>query len=689
MPLILIADDDTNFVTTTQEVLVEAGYDVSAAPNGEALLELYEGLKAEDKVADAILLDVLMPKIGGFDCAQMLLNRHYEGAILFTSGVFKTAQHEQDAKAKYGAKAYLPKPFRNEDLTDVLADICGVEVAEAEPEIPQVPLPAEGSLLENPVIYLLFRIHRERHTGVLDLYGEGKARFRLFFYNGRCTLAQSPYSYSNIGVALIRTGALTADMYQQAAEWAVSRGTGLYDIIKSEKWADDGMLKEAYRSLLPEIVGQCIALSGRFRWTASGDFSRLVPAGPMSVLDLIKVGLRMATAKDLAPHLDPRKTLRLAPGEKWGETLPLLQEACGSNSLERAINGRATIAQLLGAGRDDRDRSQRARQVYLLMSNQAVLASEQVIKVEAPEPAPKPQAPSPTGAFVSPSSQQIPVEQAQQAQQASTPAADTAALLGDNSGDEGIDFTPEELEAKQRIDAKTAEVEGKNYWEVLGVQRGADAGAIKAAYFALARDFHTDAFAGMRLGASQPRLDHVFTLIADAYATLTNDDKRGEYEAKIDMEEAGMTTDVGALLEADKNFHKGTILLERGQANNAARLFAACVEVNPSNLEWQCYYKYANWFGEKNPGEATALVSEFEAAFKEMPAMAQIAFFGAKLAFEIGNHKKAKSLLRKTLGVDPDHHEANRLMRQLNVALTQEMQKGQTGGGLMGRFLKR
>ncbi|MCP4500099.1 MAG: response regulator [Deltaproteobacteria bacterium] len=695
MPHVLIADDDTNFVDTQREILVQAGFNVSAAPNGEALLQMYDEFIKDGEEPDAILLDVLMPKVGGFDAAQMLLNRHYEGPILFCSGVIKTAQHEADARSKYGAKGYLSKPFNNNVLVDLLNELVGSIDLEVKPEAPQIPMPPEGGLLENPVIYLLMRIQREKHTGVLDLFGSGTSgRFRLFFFNGRATLGQSPFSYCNIGVELIRSGNITGEMYVEAKELAMSRSTGLYDVIKGEKWIDEATFKAAYRSILPQVVGQCIALSGQFRWTATSDFSRVIPAAPIAVLDLIRAGLQQATAKQLAPHLEPRKTLRLAPGEKWNEIIPLLQESCGSGSLERAINGRATIAQLQSAGKDEKERAQRMRQIYLLLSTQAVRASEQVMKVEAvsePEPPPVMN----PGNFVAPSSMQIPTEAAHVASAgaqavvqnfASAPLTQISSDAPEES-DGGIDFTPEELAAKAKIDAKTIEFVGKNFWEILNSNRGDAPNAIKAAYFQLARDFHADAFSGMRLGSSQSKLDTLFKQITDAYATLNDDQRRSDYELKFDMEAQGMSTDVGAVLMADQEFHKAKLLLVRGQANAAATILAKCVAVNPANLEWKSYEAYARWWGQKSPNAAVPLIKELDDAFKEMPVLADLAFFSAKIAFEIGNHKKALTMAKKAVAANKEHHDAVRLLRQVSSAQTRELQKGKTGG-LMG-LLKR
>jgi curved DNA-binding protein CbpA len=112
---------------------------------------------------------------------------------------------------------------------------------------------------------------------------------------------------------------------------------------------------------------------------------------------------------------------------------------------------------------------------------------------------------------------------------------------------------------------------------------------VKKAYFSLAREYHTDSFAGMRLGSMQPVLDGLFSLIAEAYETLTNETKRGEYGAEAAMRESGMSTDLGAIFEAERDFDKGCLLLERGDLVSASKLFAKAAAANPSDKRGEAH----------------------------------------------------------------------------------------------------
>ena len=64
---ILVVDDDPDIARFVEVNLRSAGYDVAVAGDGEEALE-----KAGELRPDLVLLDVMMPRIDGFEVAQRL-----------------------------------------------------------------------------------------------------------------------------------------------------------------------------------------------------------------------------------------------------------------------------------------------------------------------------------------------------------------------------------------------------------------------------------------------------------------------------------------------------------------------------------------------------------------------------------------------------------------------------------------
>ena len=66
-PLILIVDDEVFMRTVLREALVEGGYAVFEASDGEGALD-----SVRRQVPDLILLDVIMPGMDGFEVCERL-----------------------------------------------------------------------------------------------------------------------------------------------------------------------------------------------------------------------------------------------------------------------------------------------------------------------------------------------------------------------------------------------------------------------------------------------------------------------------------------------------------------------------------------------------------------------------------------------------------------------------------------
>lgn len=103
---ILIVEDEVELVTMVKMRLEASGYDVVEAYDGE------EGLDKARKVKpDLILLDLMLPKIDGYEICKTLKNDDkYAGIpiIMFTA---RAQEFEIDLGMTLGADAYITKPF--------------------------------------------------------------------------------------------------------------------------------------------------------------------------------------------------------------------------------------------------------------------------------------------------------------------------------------------------------------------------------------------------------------------------------------------------------------------------------------------------------------------------------------------------------------------------------------------------
>ncbi len=103
--LILIVDDDEEITNLFSDFLGSRGFDIKVVHNGENALA--EAIKVKP---DLIILDIMMPKIDGYDVLDILRNTSKTSAIPI---IVLTALNSSDdfAKAKkLGAEAFLDKP---------------------------------------------------------------------------------------------------------------------------------------------------------------------------------------------------------------------------------------------------------------------------------------------------------------------------------------------------------------------------------------------------------------------------------------------------------------------------------------------------------------------------------------------------------------------------------------------------
>ncbi len=93
--------------------------------------------------------------------------------------------------------------------------------------------------------------------------------------------------------------------------------------------------------------------------------------------------------------------------------------------------------------------------------------------------------------------------------------------------DEKADISPE---VKRRILTAHAAMEGRDFYQLLGVPRDADKKDIRAAYFELSKIFHPDSLFGKELGSFKTKMEAVFKRLTEAYEALGRHQKRKEYD---------------------------------------------------------------------------------------------------------------------------------------------------------------
>jgi DNA-binding response OmpR family regulator len=118
---ILVVDDDILVLDALRELLVADGYKVMTATRGQGALEILER-----EHVDLVVLDVVMPKMTGFDVCREIRTRDDEKSrvkiIMLTA---KTDPRDLEIGEEAGCDLYLTKPIDPGELKELIRNALG------------------------------------------------------------------------------------------------------------------------------------------------------------------------------------------------------------------------------------------------------------------------------------------------------------------------------------------------------------------------------------------------------------------------------------------------------------------------------------------------------------------------------------------------------------------------------------
>ncbi|MEY8335037.1 response regulator transcription factor [Lachnospiraceae bacterium 47-T17] len=101
---ILVVDDESRMRKLVRDFLVKKGYEVLEAGDGEEALDLFYG----DRDIALVILDVMMPKINGFDVCREIREHSKVPVIMLTA---KGGENDELTGFELGVDEYIAKPF--------------------------------------------------------------------------------------------------------------------------------------------------------------------------------------------------------------------------------------------------------------------------------------------------------------------------------------------------------------------------------------------------------------------------------------------------------------------------------------------------------------------------------------------------------------------------------------------------
>jgi CheY-like chemotaxis protein len=644
-PTILCVDDDRNFCEILAKAFKAEGYAVRTAHDGETALR-----SLREAPPSLVTLDILLPRQDGFRVLEQV--RALRGAAartpaLLLSGCSPTPQYRSRA-AELGAAALLTKPVPLERLLEVAGKATGSAVAaRVEPRAGEAR-PIAGQLEKVPFAALLHHLHGLRASGVLHLES-GKKRKKLQLRDGRPVAVKSNLVDECLGNLLAATGSISWDVMHESLR-RVKRGEGPQgQILMAMHMLDEEDLARALRRQAAEKLLEIFSWeSGRFRFQRG---VRLKGANALALrgspANLIVEGVRSRLpAAAMESFFLKNGAKFLIPSESPFYRFQEIELTPTEEKLLRRIDGAVPIGRL--AARVD----EAARRTLY----GAIAIGLFEVRRAAPAPA---------------------------VAKSAAPRPPVAARRAAAAKPESVAPAQEEG-ARADLSDMAANLRGRDFFSILGLEHRTDDEEVRCAYVELAKRTHPDRYSGFGEAVKQ-LAEEVFGLVSEAYQNLADQERRLAYLRSLRNRErdAEELEEGQRALRAELAFQRGVAALGRKDNAGAAGCFEEAVRTYPEEGEYHAWFGWAWYLTDPSAaGRLDEALEHVREGRKLAPDREKPYLFLGKLYKAADRKAIAERMFTRALQLDPDCVEAIRELRLLHM-------RREKSKGLMKRILRR
>jgi curved DNA-binding protein CbpA/CheY-like chemotaxis protein len=624
---VLIVEDEQSASRLLAGIAAEVGLSARATASGKEAQELCAHAASSGQPFSAVVLDLVLSELDGFQfgAAARAASWGAKLPIIVISGIYKKLP--EDFASRVQPAAFFAKPFEPAALRAALAKHTGAQSATP---------PAEGSLADRPVAAILVQLLREKATGVLTVSQDTSKRL-ITFQQGMIRFAQSNVRAETVGAAQIASGAIKQTSFDRAVAIAKQQNITLHEALAAARVMTPEQLRAALKQQTTDV---CVAAVG----TVSGryQFEQKPPEAVNGVPDMrtSPVALVLEAARQLGnpsaakPWLEQRAVEKLTRSPELEREVFALKTFWPGEGVTPLATGGRSIGEVLARVKPP----ELPLLQYLCMSGLFTLSGT------APSTA-KTRAPA---------------------------SADD---------DKGRKFTPKESAARASLFSDRGRLADGSHYDFLAVPQTASADEVKAAWFAAAKRYHSDAFSGLDLGSARPVAEELFTRVNEANSVLSDANRRAEYDVYLDRKAKGLPTDVGAILRAEGVFKRGEALFKSGRWEESEAQFREAISLNRTEAEFHAFLGMAMFKRSGKPEEA---LPHLQKALEMEPRLHTGTIFLSQIYAAQGEVERAKSLLRKAIDKDPDFAQAKDELRRMPMQPAE-----QTKGGFLSRLLKK
>lgn len=664
----LVVEDDKGIQALLRDALELEGFQVMCEKDGDW------GLRAlQRRLPDVLVTDILLPTLGGFELIE-LLRKMPGGAhvpVVAISGIYRASKHKKNAKERLGVAAYLDKPFEMATLLEALKEALGADYPRSSNPRPKAkpvahdvgddpladfdtrleknevekaehsfsgPRTAKGNLKHKRFPEVLSQLYRWKATGAL-LLRRDRTKKIVYLKEGYPIFVKSNLLSECLGRVLVREKMISDEECEKSLK-----------VMKDRPGRQQGTVLIELGSISPHnlVFGLQLQLEQKlfdiFSWP-DGDYqfnAKIeIPAQTvhldMSLATIVYEGVRRRfTEGQLDDLLEPFLDAFIGPHPDPAHRYQDLSLEADERRVLALVDGRRTMRDVIDKGGIARLHAKQL--VYSLLATETIQPLNRAARKKDVF------APPEAGSSAS-STRPPPLRKRGDVFQATVPHSS-----------EGLPVD----EVRSKLIERARAMRRQNFYEMLGVSRAAAGDEINRAYHSLIRDVHPDKLRGSMPADARALAEQIASQLEIAFHTLSDDDKRKAYAAKLEQgQKTGVSDELGKILAAEGRFRKGETALHAGSYAKAAALFREAVELYPEEGEFHVHLGWALYL--ETPDDAVVqadALGQLHQGIELSPRLDKAHLFLGRVLTRMGRTADAQKAFEQALLCNPDSAEA-------------------------------
>ncbi|MFI5317049.1 MAG: response regulator [Myxococcota bacterium] len=577
--------------------------------SGYSCRQAHDGIAALSEVGkaapDLILVDLLLPKKDGQAVIATLQAADATRTIpiIAMSGVFRGADPMKSVIAA-GAKSFLEKPIESQTLVDHVSRLIG------KPTPPDLAAPADTvDLASEPPIEVLWSAMRAKTTGAVH-FEAGKRKKVVVLEAGDPLAVRSNLARESLGRRLLDAGRIDELTYNESVRRSKVTGKRQGELLVQMGAITESALRDVLADQSADKLTEIFSWTEGRTWTQAGVravslSSELV--GWTARLTILR-GVHRVSASTIARRLEPYQGCEVS---RESLTLEEGENADAVKLLSDALGEPRRLGTLI------KDHASTLYGLWLIGAL-AVHVDESATPRTLP----------------------------------------------------GVGAAAAALALEGRLRELLAKHKAQNHFEVLGVADDAPPDEVRKAFMTLAKTFHPD-----KVGRRSPELvelaGKVFARLSEAHDTLASPEKRQVYVAQLKRNRSAQADrqEVSRILTAEQQFQRAEEAMRRRDWNASLDALKWALELDSNEGE---FYALRGWVlflqqQDQGGGSSEPALDQIKKAITLSPQSPAGYYYLAQIRKACGDQAEAEKMFRKTIELRPDHVEASRELRLIQM----------------------